>query len=51
MTQTILHIGFFWLLAVLAGFPLFVSMGLAAFAFVYMSGLTISIVPQKMRRR
>ncbi len=48
MTQTIVHIGIFWLLAVLAGLPLFVSMGLAAFAFVFLSDLTVSIVPQKM---
>jgi tripartite ATP-independent transporter DctM subunit len=48
MTETILEIGGVWLLAVLIGMPLFVSMGLAAFAFVMLSGLTVSIVPQKM---
>src|SRR5450432_3378375 len=37
-----------WLLAVLAGLPLFAAMGLAAFAFVHLAGLTDSIVPQKM---
>ena len=37
-----------WLLAVLAGLPIFASMGLAAFAFVHFGGLSDSIVPQKM---
>src|SRR5258707_4536090 len=42
------EIGGVWLLAVLAGLPLFASMGLAAFAFVQFAGLSDSIVPQKM---
>jgi tripartite ATP-independent transporter DctM subunit len=37
-----------WLAAILLGFPLFASMGLAAFAFVLFGGLSGSIVPQKM---
>lgn len=37
-----------WLVAILAGLPLFASMGLAAFAFVMLGGLSPSIVPQKM---
>jgi len=37
-----------WLVAILLGLPLFVSMGLAAFAFVIFGGLSPSIVPQKM---
>ncbi len=43
-----LQIGGIWLLAVLAGLPLFAAMGLAAFAFVHIAGLADSIVPQKM---
>ncbi len=37
-----------WLAAILVGMPLFVSMGLAAFAFVVFSGLSPTIVVQKM---
>ena len=37
-----------WLIAILMGMPLFASMGLAALAFVIFSGLSPSIVPQKM---
>jgi len=37
-----------WLIAVLAGLPLFSAMGLAAFAFVHFAGMKDSIVPQKM---
>ena len=37
-----------WLVAILMGMPLFASMGLAALAFVVFSGLSPSIVPQKM---
>lgn len=48
MTTLMLEIAGVWLLAVLAGLPLFASMGLAAFAFVAAGGLTHSIVPQKM---
>ncbi|MBI1777204.1 MAG: TRAP transporter large permease [Proteobacteria bacterium] len=48
MTQLMLEIAGVWLLAVLAGLPLFASMGLAAFAFVHVAGLSDSIVPQKM---
>ncbi len=42
------EIGGVWLLAVLAGFPLFASIGLAAFAFVTLGGVSMAIVPQKM---
>jgi tripartite ATP-independent transporter DctM subunit len=48
MTHLILEIVVVWLVAILAGLPLFASMGLAAFAFVAFSGLSSSIVPQKM---
>ena len=37
-----------WLLAILAGMPLFVSMGLAALAFMWWGGMPITILPQKM---
>jgi tripartite ATP-independent transporter DctM subunit len=37
-----------WLIAILAGLPLFAAMGLAALAFVAFAGLSPSIVPQKM---
>lgn len=37
-----------WLVAILAGVPLFAAMALAALAFVSLSGLSPSIVPQKM---
>src|SRR4029077_8388355 len=48
MTGLMVEIAGIWLLAVLAGLPLFASMGLAAFAFVNFAGLADSIVPQKM---
>jgi tripartite ATP-independent transporter DctM subunit len=48
MNHLILEIVVVWLAAILAGLPLFASMGLAAFAFVAFSGLSPSIVPQKM---
>jgi tripartite ATP-independent transporter DctM subunit len=48
LTRLMVEIGGAWLLAVLAGLPLFASMGLAAFAFVQFAGLSDSIVPQKM---
>jgi len=37
-----------WLAGILLGLPLFASMGLAAFAFVLLGGLSGAIVPQKM---
>jgi hypothetical protein len=48
MTQLMVEIVGVWLVAILLGFPLFASMGMAAFAFVLLSGLSGSIVPQKM---
>jgi tripartite ATP-independent transporter DctM subunit len=48
MMNLILEIGAIWLVAILGGFPLYASMGLAAFAFVYYSGLPPLIVAQKM---
>ena len=48
MTTLMLQISGVWLLAMLIGVPLFASMGLAAFAFVSLGGLTTTIVPQKI---
>ena len=48
MIQLMLEIVGVWLIAILMGMPLFASMGLAALAFVIFSGLSPSIVPQKM---
>jgi tripartite ATP-independent transporter DctM subunit len=48
MNHLILEIVAIWLVAILIGLPLFASMGLAAFAYVIFSGLSPSIVPQKM---
>lgn len=38
----------FWLMAMLAGVPLFASMGLAGFAFVWMTGVPSAVIPQKI---
>src|SRR6266550_4563475 len=48
MIHLMLEIVGVWLVAILMGMPLFASMGLAALAFVVFSGLSPSIVPQKM---
>lgn len=48
MTTLMFQVGGAWLLAILAGLPLFASMALAATAFVALGGLSLSIVPQKM---
>lgn len=48
MTSLMTQIIVVWLFAILAGVPLFAAMGLAAFAFVGLGGLSLSIVPQKM---
>src|SRR5882762_56743 len=48
MTQLMLEIVGVWLVVILLGMPLFAAMGLAAFAFVLLGGLSGSIVPQKM---
>ena len=37
-----------WLVVMMLGVPLFASMGLAAFAFVFLGGMTPGIVPQKI---
>lgn len=48
MTTLMFQVGGVWLLAMLAGMPLFASMGLASFAFVALADLSLSIVPQKI---
>ena len=48
MTILIAEIGAVWFAAILIGVPLYPAMGLAAFAFVHLAGLSPSIVPQKM---
>ena len=48
MTGLMLKISGFWLLTILAGLPLFVSMGLAALAFLWLGGMPITVLPQKM---
>src|SRR3982751_3519217 len=48
MTHLMFEIVGVWLVAILLGLPLFASLGLAAFAFVLLGGLSGSIVPQKM---
>ena len=48
MSHLMLEIVGVWLVAILLGLPLFAAMGLAAFAFVLIGGLSGSIVPQKM---
>jgi tripartite ATP-independent transporter DctM subunit len=37
-----------WLLSILVGLPLWVSLGLATLVFLWMGGLSITILPQKM---
>ncbi len=37
-----------WLFTILAGLPLFASMGLAALAFLWLGGMPITVLPQKM---
>jgi tripartite ATP-independent transporter DctM subunit len=37
-----------WLLALLAGLPMYVSMGLAVLAFLWLGGFPVTMLPQKM---
>lgn len=48
MTTLMTQIMAVWVVALLAGVPLFASMALASFAFVSLGGLPDSIIPQKM---
>lgn len=48
MTSLIGKIAGAWLVAILGGLPLWASMGLAALAFIALSGLPVTTLPQKM---
>lgn len=48
MIGLILKISAAWLVAILGGMPLYVSIALAALAFLWMGGFPISVLPQKM---
>jgi tripartite ATP-independent transporter DctM subunit len=48
MTATMGWILAGWFASLLAGVPLFASMGLAAFAFVWLAGIPAGIIPQKL---
>ncbi len=48
MTATMGYILAVWFGALLVGVPLFASMGLAAFAFVWFAGIPAGIIPQKV---
>lgn len=48
MTTLMVQICGAWLVAMLVGVPLFAAMGLAAFAFVALGDLPLSIIPQKI---
>jgi len=51
MTSLMAQIAAVWLLAILAGVPLFAAMGLAAFAFVASAGCRSRSCRRKCRRR
>jgi tripartite ATP-independent transporter DctM subunit len=48
MTALMFQVGAAWLAAMAVGVPLFAAMGLAAYAFVLLGGLSSTIVPQKI---
>jgi tripartite ATP-independent transporter DctM subunit len=48
VTATMFEILAVWLVALLAGVPLYASLGLAAVAFVWFAGMPADIVPQKL---
>ncbi len=48
MTETMGWILGGWLLAMIVGVPLYATMGLACFAFVFLAGINPAIVPQKI---
>ncbi len=48
MTGTMVWILVGWLAALLVGVPMFASMGLAALLFVWLNGMPLDIVPQKV---
>jgi len=48
MTAMMLKIAGVWLITILAGLPLYVSMGLACLAFLLIAGIPVTVLPQKM---
>ncbi len=48
MTAMMLKIAGVWLITILAGLPLFVSMGLACLVFLLLAGMPVTVLPQKM---
>ena len=48
MTGLMVKISGAWLLTILAGLPLFASMGLAALVFLWMGDMPLTVLPQKM---
>ncbi len=48
MTGLMVKISGAWLLVILAGMPLFASMALAALVFLWMGGMPLTVLPQKM---
>jgi tripartite ATP-independent transporter DctM subunit len=48
MTMMMVEILAAWFVALLLGFPMFAAMGLAALAFVWLNGMPLDIVPQKV---
>jgi len=48
MTGLMVKISGGWLLVILAGMPLFASMGLAALVFLWIGGMPLTVLPQKM---
>ncbi len=48
MTSMMLKISGVWLFTILAGLPLFASMALAALAFLWIGGMPVTVLPQKM---
>ncbi|MCO5069924.1 MAG: TRAP transporter large permease [Rhizobiaceae bacterium] len=48
MTASMVEILVVWLAALLLGMPLFASMGLAAFAFIFLNGFPVDMLPQKL---
>ena len=48
MTGLMLKISGGWLFTILGGLPLYASMGLAALVFLWMGGMPVTVLPQKM---
>jgi tripartite ATP-independent transporter DctM subunit len=48
MSALMIKIACGWLVAIMVGMPLYASMGLAALAFLFLSGMPLTVLPQKM---